>query len=99
MRVDVGGVGGERLLDAVAAGVIAQLAQQTADSRGPAGLEHVVERLEPLAGLERFDLGGVFGAVFRMNPLRSVPAGQQRDSGPHAAPAGPSCATCQPHYP
>ena len=59
--VDVGGIGGEGLGDAAALGVIAELAKQAADSSGPAGLEHIVERLEPLAGLERLDFRGVLG--------------------------------------
>ena len=59
-RVDVGCVGGERQLDAVAARVVAQLAQQLADPDRAARLDHVVERLEPLARFEGLDLGGVF---------------------------------------
>ena len=34
--VDVGGVGGERLLDALLAGIVRQVAQQAADTRRPA---------------------------------------------------------------
>ena len=58
--VDVRGVGGEGLLDAVAPRVVGELAKQATDARGPTGLQHVVERLEPFAGLERFELGRVF---------------------------------------
>ena len=54
--VDVGGVGGEGLLDAVPPRVVGQLAKQVADSGRAARLEHVIERLEPFAGFERFEL-------------------------------------------
>ena len=47
--------------DAVAAGVIAELAKKAADSRGAAGLKHVVERLEPLTRFEGLDLRRVLG--------------------------------------
>ena len=58
-RVDVRRVRGERQLDAVLLRVNAELAQQPAHARGAAVLQHVVERLEPLAGLERFQFAGV----------------------------------------
>ena len=40
-------------------GVHAELAQQPTDARGAAVLQHVVERLEPFACLERFQFAGV----------------------------------------
>src|SRR5688572_24441130 len=57
--VDVRGVGGERELDAAAAGVVDQPFQQLPDSGRPARVEDVIERLEPFAGFERFELGRV----------------------------------------
>ena len=57
--VDVGGIRRERQLDAVLLRVDAELAKQPADARGTAVLEHVVERLEPLARLERFQFAGI----------------------------------------
>src|SRR5688572_6775634 len=39
--------------------MIAELAQQAANSSGSARLKHIVERLEPLAGLEGLDFRGV----------------------------------------
>ena len=59
--VDVRGVRREGLSNAVAAGVIAELAKEAADSRGTAGLKHVIERLEPLTRFEGFDLRCVLG--------------------------------------
>ena len=57
--------------------MIAQLAQEAADAGGSAGLEHVVQRLEPLAGFERFELGRVLrGSVTHVSSidhLRSQP--------------------------
>jgi hypothetical protein len=57
--VDVGGVCGEWLPDAFALRVVGELTQQTTDPRGSAGLKHVIERLEPFAGFERFELGRI----------------------------------------
>jgi hypothetical protein len=34
--------------------------KQPRDFRRPAALEHIVERIEPLAGLDRIEIGGVF---------------------------------------
>ena len=59
MRVDVGRVRRERQLDAVLLGVDAKLAEQPPDARGPTVLQHVIERLEPLAGLERLQFAGI----------------------------------------
>ncbi len=58
--IDVGGVGGEGQADAVAACMIAQRAQELPDPGRSARLQHVVERLEPFAGFERFQLGRIF---------------------------------------
>ncbi len=57
--VDVGGVGGERQLDAAGVGVAAQFAEQPADAGRATGLQHVVQGLEPLPGFEGFELGGI----------------------------------------
>src|SRR5678816_4761337 len=57
--VDVGGVCGEWLPDAFALRMVGELTQQTTDPRGSAGLKHVIERLEPFAGFERFELGRI----------------------------------------
>jgi hypothetical protein len=57
--VDVGRVRGEWLGDAAATRVIAELAKQAPDSCGASRLQHVVERLEPFARLERLDLGSI----------------------------------------
>ena len=57
--VDVGGVGGERQLDAVLLGVHAELTKQSSDAGRASMLEDVVERLEPLAGFERFEFAGI----------------------------------------
>ncbi|MNC94054.1 hypothetical protein D3C83_108190 [compost metagenome] len=43
--VDVRRVRGERLLDALASGMIAKLAEQTVHAGRAPGLEHVIERL------------------------------------------------------
>ena len=58
--IDVRGVRREGLSNPVAPGVIAELAKEAADSRGAAGLKHVVERFEPLSGFEGVNLRGVF---------------------------------------
>src|SRR5258706_8352397 len=58
--IDVGSVGGEGLLDTAAARMIGQLTKQAADTGRPAGLQDIVQRLEPFACLERFELGRVF---------------------------------------
>ena len=57
--VDVGGVGGERQLDAARLGMSAQFAEEPADAGRATGLQHVVQRLEPLAGFEGFELGDI----------------------------------------
>ena len=57
--VDVGGVGGERWLDAAATGMILEERQEPGDPCRPSGLQHVIERLEPFPRLERFQLGRV----------------------------------------
>ena len=58
-RVDVGRIRGERQLDAVLLRVDAQLAKQPTHARRATVLQHVVERLEPFAGLERLQFAGV----------------------------------------
>jgi hypothetical protein len=39
--------------------VYAELAEQTTDARRTAVLQDLVERLEPFAGLERFQFAGI----------------------------------------
>jgi hypothetical protein len=58
-RVDVRRVRAERLPHAVQAGVILQVAEKPRHPCRAAGLEHVVERVEPFARFEGFDLGRV----------------------------------------
>src|SRR5688572_4117707 len=50
--VDIRGVRREGELDAATPGVVLEKSEQAADPGRPARLEHVVERLEPLARLE-----------------------------------------------
>jgi hypothetical protein len=57
--VDVGRVGGEWQPHALLLGVNAELPQQGADAGSAAMLEHVVQRIEPLARFEGFELGGI----------------------------------------
>ena len=58
--VDVRGVGGERQLDAgSAARGCPGRASRRPDAGRSAVLEHVVQRIEPFAGFEGFELGGV----------------------------------------
>ncbi len=57
--VDVRRVRRERQLHAVLLRVDAKLSKQPTDSRRTPVLQHVVERLEPLAGFERFQFAGV----------------------------------------
>ena len=59
-RVDVRGIGGERQLDAVLGGVKRQVAQQARDFDGAAGLQHIIERLEPFAGFDGIELRRIF---------------------------------------
>src|SRR5205823_2367659 len=54
--VDVGGVGGEGQLDALADGLVLQLGQQVAGPVGALRLEDRVERVEPLARLGNVDV-------------------------------------------
>ena len=64
-RVDVRRVGAERQPDAATAGVLAELLQQLARARGPVALQHVIERIEPLSGFNRLEIGDVAcGDVF-----------------------------------
>src|SRR4030095_7911205 len=60
--VDVRRVGGERQLDAVLPGVNRQVAEQPGDLRRSAGLEHVVERLEPLSSFDGIELRRFLGS-------------------------------------
>ncbi len=57
--VDVGGIGRELGSDTAAAGMVREQGQQPADARRAAGLQDVIERLEPLSRLEGFQLGRV----------------------------------------
>ena len=57
--VDVGRVGRERQLHAALPRVVAQLPQEAAHADGTTRLQHVVERLEPFAGFQGFNLGAV----------------------------------------
>jgi hypothetical protein len=59
-RVDVGRVRGEGRLDAAEPRMIREQRQQPSNARRPSGLQHVIERLEPFARLESFELGRVF---------------------------------------
>ena len=40
-------------------GVDAELTKQAADARRPSMLQNIVQRIEPLAGFEGFELGGI----------------------------------------
>ena len=57
--VEVGRVGREWQLDAALGGMNAELAEQTTHAGGTAVLKDVVQRLEPLTGLERFQFARV----------------------------------------
>jgi len=58
--VDVGRIGREGQFDARLLGVNAQFVQETRDALGPAALQHVVQRLQPFPGFNRFELGRLF---------------------------------------
>ena len=59
-RVEVRSVGGERQLDAVLGGVDGQVAQQPRDFGGPAGLQHIIEGLEPFVRFNGIELRRIF---------------------------------------
>jgi hypothetical protein len=40
----------------------AKVAKQSADACGTTVLQHIVERLEPFVGLERFEFAGIGGS-------------------------------------
>ena len=61
-RVDVGGVGGERDLDAVFGRVKRQLAQQARDFDRTAALQHIIKGIEPFARFDGIELRGIFGS-------------------------------------
>ena len=61
-RVHIRCIGRERQLDAVLRCANLEVTQQTTDARRAAVLQNVVERLEPLARLECFELTGVGGS-------------------------------------
>ena len=78
--VDVRRVRRERQLDAALLGVDAELAQQPADARRPSVLQHVVQRLEPLAGFEGFELGGISRSGISHGRARTFLRGSVRRS-------------------
>jgi hypothetical protein len=87
--VDVRGIGRKGLPDTVAPGVIAELAEQPADTRRTAGLEHVIERLEPLARFEGFELRCVFRCSIAHDSSTAYSRGRGTRRG-GAAPVGPA---------
>jgi hypothetical protein len=54
--VDVRGVGGEGLPDALLAGVMRKVAEQAADPRRSARLQNIIERLEPFTRFDGLEL-------------------------------------------
>ena len=61
-RVDIRRVRGERKPDAATARVLAELQRATARPRRAIGLKDVVERIQPLGGFNRLEVGDVIGS-------------------------------------
>ena len=98
-RVDVGRVRRKWLRHAVLLRVHAQRRQQTADSRRPTRLEHIVERLEPFARFERLDLCRVFGCGTAHESSRERASGQQRGFRTTRSAPGALVRDGRPHHP
>ena len=71
--VDVGRVGRERQRDAALGRVEGQFAEQPGDFGRSAGLQHIIKRLEPLAGFNGIELRRVFRSNVSHGTL--VPSG------------------------